>query len=92
MAKGKMRKGFRTARSARRSTALCERVRELRRQLGRQDHVAEQLGISVITLSRWENGHVQPPKMVVYALERLIIGAQVRARSSRKAPPHRPKS
>ena len=49
-----------------------EWIRGLRTQLGlTQSQLAEQLGVTVVTISRWENGQSRPNRLATRALSRL---------------------
>lgn len=37
-----------------------------------QDDFAKLLGVSTVTVSRWENGHVKPTKLIKVKLEKLF--------------------
>lgn len=37
-----------------------------------QQHLAEQLDVSLITVNRWLNGHTKPSKIQTYHIEKLI--------------------
>lgn len=37
-----------------------------------QDDFAKLLGITAVTVSRWENGHVKPTKLIKIKLEKLF--------------------
>lgn len=34
-----------------------------------QERLAERLGVTVVTISRWENGHIEPPQFLMDALK-----------------------
>jgi len=36
-----------------------------------QQDVADKLGVSRQTVMKWENGHIQPKELVIYALAKL---------------------
>ena len=47
---------------------------DLRVQLNlSQEELARILGVSAISVSRWENGHMQPTKLVKAKLNKLFI-------------------
>lgn len=37
-----------------------------------QDDFAKLLGVAAVTVSRWENGHVKPTKLIKIKLEKLF--------------------
>lgn len=37
-----------------------------------QDEFAKLLGVAAVTVSRWENGHVKPTKIIKVKLEKLF--------------------
>ena len=48
-------------------------ILKLRTQLKMtQAQLAERLGTTVVTISRWENGHVKPSKMALKAVEAMV--------------------
>ena len=62
------------------------KVRDMRHQLEMtQEEFAQELGITVSTVNRWENGHSNPSKLARATLERMASrhGVVVNA-------PHRP--
>ena len=43
---------------------MREKIRIIRQRLGlTQEHFAQELGVSVATVNRWENGHSQPSRL-----------------------------
>lgn len=69
----KKRAALRTPRNARRSTSAQETIKDARRQLKlSQAQMAMELGVTDISVSRWENGHIRPPKMALLSVEYLI--------------------
>jgi len=47
-------------------------VRTLRRDLGMtQEDLAHELGVTVSTVNRWENGHTRPSRLAHAGLDRL---------------------
>ncbi len=43
---------------------MREKIRIIRQRLGlTQEHFAQELGVSVATVNRWENGHAQPSRL-----------------------------
>jgi putative transcriptional regulator len=52
---------------------IASLVRELRQRLElSQEQLAAQLGVSYLTVSRWENGHTNPSPMAQKLLENLV--------------------
>ncbi len=83
--KGKKRPALRTPRSARRSTAAQEQVREVRKDLKlTQQQLAVELGVTSMTIHRWESGF-NPPKMALVAMEYLRHRAVCRSGSMKPA-------
>ncbi|MBI4334585.1 MAG: cyclic nucleotide-binding domain-containing protein [Chloroflexi bacterium] len=65
-----------------------ESIRRLRQDLAlTQGELAARLGVSRVTISRWENGQVRPSSLAANALDRLarVYGA------ARLSPTHRPR-
>jgi transcriptional regulator with XRE-family HTH domain len=53
-------------------TEVADRIRSLRERLGlTQTQLAQRLGVSFMSVSRWENGHVTPLPAFMKALESL---------------------
>ena len=49
-----------------------EEIREFRRKMTMtQEELAHQLGVTVSTVNRWENGHTKPSKLAMQSLERI---------------------
>jgi len=47
-------------------------IATLRRQLGMtQEEFAHSIGVTVSTVNRWENGHIQPSRLARKAMEKL---------------------
>ncbi len=44
-----------------------------------QDDFAKLLGVSSVTVSRWENGHVKPTKLIRVKLEKLFKRYDIKA-------------
>ena len=62
------------------------KVRDMRHQLEMtQEEFAQELGITVSTVNRWENGHSNPSKLARATLERMASHHGVVVNS-----PHRP--
>ena len=62
------------------------KVRDMRHQLEMtQEEFAQELGITVSTVNRWENGHSNPRKLARATLERMATRHGVVVRT-----PHRP--
>ena len=52
---------------------LADDIRRLRNNLGlTQAHLAEILGVTVVTVSRWENGHVRPNRFLLKSLSSFL--------------------
>jgi DNA-binding transcriptional regulator YiaG len=50
-----------------------EAIRELRHRLGlSQEGLARKLGVSVITVRRWEKGSFKPSPLALERIERLV--------------------
>lgn len=48
-------------------------ILDLRVQLNiSQEELAKLLGVSIISVSRWENGHMEPTKLIKVKLDRLF--------------------
>jgi DNA-binding transcriptional regulator YiaG len=48
-------------------------IREMRRRLGMsQNQFARKLGVTFLTVNRWENGHTRPCSLSVIQLRRLL--------------------
>lgn len=55
------------------------KVREIRKKLGlTQEEFAAKLGVSFVTLNRWENHHNTPSALALQQLERLRDEAKKR--------------
>jgi DNA-binding transcriptional regulator YiaG len=55
-------------------------VRALRRDLGMtQEDLAHELGVTVSTVNRWENGHTRPSRLAHAGLDRLATTRPVQA-------------
>ena len=62
------------------------KVRDMRHQLEMtQEEFAQELGITVSTVNRWENGHSNPSKLARATLERMASRHGVVVKT-----PHRP--
>jgi DNA-binding transcriptional regulator YiaG len=49
-----------------------EEIREFRSKMAMtQEELAHQLGVTVSTVNRWENGHTKPSKLAMQSLERI---------------------
>ncbi len=44
-----------------------------------QEDFAKLLGVSSVTVSRWENGHVKPTKIVRIKLDKLFIRYDIKS-------------
>ena len=44
-----------------------------------QDDFSKLLGVTPVTISRWENGHVNPTKLIKVKLEKLFIRYDIKA-------------
>lgn len=54
-------------------TDMGNRIRDLRRQIGfSQRELAEFLGVTYVTISRWESSRVQPNRLALRALSSLV--------------------
>src|SRR3989304_1339509 len=52
---------------------LADDIRRLRNNLGlTQAPLAEILGVTVVTVSRWENGHVRPNRFLLKSLSSFL--------------------
>lgn len=50
----------------------AERIAALRKRLGdTQEDFAARIGVTFVSVNRWENGHAKPSKLAVQVLERL---------------------
>lgn len=50
----------------------AEEIRELRKQLGwTGQRFAEEIGVSISTVSRWENGRSKPSRLAVEKMEKI---------------------
>jgi len=64
-----------------------EWIKGLRTQLGlTQSQLAEQLGVTVVTISRWENGQSRPNRLATKALSRLATAVPVGSRIATPSP------
>lgn len=52
------------------------RIRKLRRQLEMtQEQFAYAIGVTVSTVNRWENGHIEPSRLARRAMDKLAAKA-----------------
>ena len=64
-----------------------EWIKSLRAELAlTQSQLAERLGVTVVTISRWENGQSRPNKLAIKALTGLATGAASYSREMRGGP------
>lgn len=69
------------------SVGSPEWIRGLRTELGlTQSQLAERLGVTVVTISRWENGQSRPNRLAVKALTTLAASATTSLRNVDRGP------
>jgi putative transcriptional regulator len=55
------------------SSDIAALIREIRGRLGiTQEELAAQLGVTLPTINRWENGRVAPSKLAIRQIEQLL--------------------
>lgn len=61
-------------------------IAALRRRLNMtQEEFAHAIGVTVSTVNRWENGHINPSRLARRAVENLLAQLADRSRSHREA-------
>ena len=54
---------------------IAELIREMRRRLGlSQEKFAHQLGVTCLTVNRWENGRAKPSPLAMEKIEGMLRG------------------